>query len=132
MLSDASTSPIPWSIVTDVAPATSQLRVADSPVFISVGLALKFTITGGRTTCMQPLTVIRSNNAGINNFFTSSPLQKTLLLKRKSKKIICQYECLSSCPHQSWFDDVPNIQPIYIPDSYNSAITVYNIKRFFH
>ncbi|MBA7582403.1 hypothetical protein ES708_24331 [subsurface metagenome] len=45
-----STSPIPWSMVTVVAPVTLQDKVADSPDMISVGLALNSVMTGGAET----------------------------------------------------------------------------------
>jgi hypothetical protein len=71
-------------MVTDVAPVTFQSRVADSPVFISVGLALKATTTGGVAGCAaggcvmltQPVIVIRSKEARTNNFFITHPPYK--------------------------------------------------------
>jgi hypothetical protein len=44
-----STCPIPWSILTDVAPVTFHNNVDVPPELIADGLLLKATITGGVT-----------------------------------------------------------------------------------
>ena len=44
-----STCPIPWSILTDVAPVTFHNKVDVPPELIADGLLLKATITGGVT-----------------------------------------------------------------------------------
>jgi hypothetical protein len=47
LLPDKATLPIPWSILTVVAPVTLQLSVEDSPAAMLGGLALKEFISGG-------------------------------------------------------------------------------------
>ncbi len=42
----AATEPIPWLILTDVAPATLQIRVDVCPAFICIGVAVNVTIFG--------------------------------------------------------------------------------------
>jgi hypothetical protein len=46
-LPDAETLPMPWSMLTVVAPVVLQVRVAELPVVMLTGLAVKDPIEGG-------------------------------------------------------------------------------------
>jgi hypothetical protein len=50
LLPATSTRPIPWSILTDVAPVTFHNKVETPPELMIAGLLLKFPITEGVTT----------------------------------------------------------------------------------
>jgi hypothetical protein len=50
MVPTSFTRPIPWSMLTDVAPVTFQDRIDVSPGLIGDGLLLKVPITEGCTT----------------------------------------------------------------------------------
>ncbi len=46
LLPDAATAPIPWSILTDVAPVTAHCSVEDPPVVMESGFAVNAEMTG--------------------------------------------------------------------------------------